>query len=236
MNRLTLRSKAQLRHGTVLFFALLLALVLSGCMATRSEIKGSYSQPSEKNLGAEPVSLLFHFKHFSQQKGFDAIPKLTYSDIMRGNAFDSILRDSLQELTNVGRYETFTEEANDVNLPERRNKLKNLQSSHRYTLEIQIVEESSFQQQAFSGLISTLSLALIPMPYSWDYTMTANLNDQNGKLLHSYIRKATLDNWVEIFLMFAYPFHPLEGKREEIYSLMLHDLFREIESEKVLKP
>lgn len=229
------RSTISMKKGKDLLFVLLLTLFLCGCMATRSEIKGHYTLPAEKNIGAEPVSALFLFKHFSQQKGFDAIPKLNYSDIMKANAFDNILRDSLNELSNVNKYETFTEAANDVNLPERREKLKSLRTSHDFTVEIHLLEESSFKQQAFSGLINLVSLTLIPMPYTWDYTMTAHLYDQKGKLLKSYERKATLDNWVEALLIFAYPFYPIEGKREEIYSGFLHDLFKQIESEKVLK-
>jgi hypothetical protein len=73
------------------------------------------------------------------------------------------------------------------------------------------------------------------MPYSWDYTITANLVDKKGNNLRTYQRKATLDNWVEALLVFAYPFYPLEGKREEIYSASLHDIFRQVETEKVLK-
>jgi hypothetical protein len=73
------------------------------------------------------------------------------------------------------------------------------------------------------------------MPYSWDYTITANLYDKDGKLISSYQRKATLSNWVQVVLMFFYPFHPLEGKREMIYTESLHDIFRQIETEKVLK-
>jgi hypothetical protein len=73
------------------------------------------------------------------------------------------------------------------------------------------------------------------MPYSWDYTITATLSDQRGKLVSTYQRKATLNNWVQALLIFAYPFYPLEGKREEIYAESLHDIFRQIETEKVLK-
>jgi predicted alpha/beta-hydrolase family hydrolase len=59
--------------------------------------------------------------------------------------------------------------------------------------------------------------------------------DKKGSLVRRYQRKATLDNWVEALLIFAYPFYPVEGKREEIYSDSLHDIFRQIEAEKVLK-
>ena len=48
-------------------------------------------------------------------------------------------------------------------------------------------------------------------------------------------RQGTLTSWVELFLVFAYPFYPFEGKREEIYSESLHDLFGQLETEKVLK-
>jgi hypothetical protein len=83
--------------------------------------------------------------------------------------------------------------------------------------------------------VSLLSLTVIPAPYSWDYTVTADLRDRGGRLVGSYVRKATLTNWVETLLIFAYPFHPLEGKREQIYSESLRDIFRQVEAEKVLK-
>ena len=86
-----------------------------------------------------------------------------------------------------------------------------------------------------SGTISLISLTLIPMPYSWDYTITANLLDKKGVQVRSYVRKATLDNWVQALLIFAYPFHPLEGKREQIFADSLHDIFRQSEAEQVLK-
>jgi hypothetical protein len=149
--------------------------------------------------------------------------------------FDNLFRDALTEVSNVGQYSTFVEAPADVNNPKRRQELDGLRVSHDYTLDIVFFEESSFKQQCLSGTVSLLSLTIIPMPYSWDYTITATLSDQKGKLISTYQRKATLDNWVEALLIFAYPFHPLEGKREEIYAESLHDIFRQIETEKVLK-
>ena len=67
-----------------------------------------------------------------------------------------------------------------------------------------------------------------------DYTITANVYD-HGKMVRSYQRKSTLDNWVQTFLIFAYPFYPLENKREQIYAESMHDILRQIEAEKVLK-
>jgi hypothetical protein len=49
------------------------------------------------------------------------------------------------------------------------------------------------------------------MPYSWDYTINTKLYDNKGALLRSYSSKATLTNWMEAVLIFAYPFYPLEG-------------------------
>jgi hypothetical protein len=73
------------------------------------------------------------------------------------------------------------------------------------------------------------------MPYTWDYTITANLTGKDGKVIRTYQRKASLNQWMQALLMFAYPFYPIEGKREEIYSEALHDIFRQIETEKILK-
>lgn len=218
------------RPGKVAIMILLLEL-LSGCAASRSAVTGLYNGSVEKNLGAGKVSALFLFRHMGQYHGFDSIPKLKDQGV---KDFNNLFRDSLTEISNISPYTTFVELPNDINDPKRRQELAGFRGSHDFTVEITFLEEASFKQQALSGTISLLSLTVIPMPYSWDYTITANLLDQKGKLIRSYQRKATLNNWVEVFLIFAYPFHPVEGKRELIYAESLHDTFRQIEAEKVL--
>lgn len=208
------------------------ATFLTGCIATRSEVSGKFSQPGQKNAGAEKVSLFFHFKNLAQEHGFDSIPKLHAYGV---KDFDNLFRDALPEISNIELYNTFIESPQDVNNLKRRQDLANFKSSHDYTVQIEFLEESSFKQQCFSGTISLLSLTAIPMPYTWEYTITATVMDKNGGDVRSYQRKATLDNWVQVLLIFAYPFYPLEGKREEIYSESLHDIFRQIETEKILR-
>jgi len=212
--------------------ALLLAGLLAGCAASRTEVTGMYGRATQKNIGAEKVSVLFLFQHLEQQHGFDAIPKMKVSGVQD---LDQIFRDALTELSNVGQYQNFTDQPSDVNSPARREERETLRAAHDYTVVLRFFEESLFRQQFFSGTITLLSATLIPMPYSWDYTISADVYDKGGKLVGSYERKATLSNWVEVMLLFAYPFHPMPGKREEIYADSLHDIFRQIEAEKVLK-
>ena len=232
----------------LVLIALLMAGMLAGCAASRSEMTGKFNRPTEKNSGADKVSVFFLFKHLQQQHGFDNMPNLWDIGIKDSNNisldvlkytgvtdFNNIVRDALTEISNISQYDTFTELPQDINNPERRQESKTFKESNDYTLEIAFFEESSFKQQCFSCIISLLSLTVIPMPYSWDYTITGNLFDKDGKLINSYQRKANLSNWVEALLIFAYPFHPLEGKREKIYAESLHDIFRQIETEKVLK-
>lgn len=220
------------RRVAMLLAAVVSAGILAGCIATRSEIQGGFTGQAEKNRAAEKVSVLFHFKPIQQQHGFDSIPKLK-SFVVKD--FDDLFRDALTEISNISQYNTFIESPHDVNVLKRRQELENFKNSHDYTLEVTFFEESSFKQQCLSGTISLISLAVIPMPYTWDYTISANLLDKKGNSIRSYQRKATLDNWVEALLIFAYPFYPVEGKREEIYALSLHDIFRQIETEKILK-
>lgn len=217
---------------TLLLFLLFCYGNLTGCIATRSELQGRFTGTADRNANAEKVSVLFHFKHMEQQHGFDSIPKLKGTGV---KDFDNLFRDALPELSNISLYNTFMELPGDVNLLKRRQELEEHRNSHDYTLELIFFEESSFKQQCLSGTISLLSLTVIPMPYSWDYTITARLLDKKGSTIRTYERKATLDNWVEALLIFAYPFYPIEGKREEIYSASLHNIFRQIEAEKVLQ-
>jgi len=219
-------------QGMTLVTVLLIAGMFAGCAASRSPVTGKFDRPAEKNLGAEKVSVFFLFRHLEQQHGFDSIPKLKAQGV---KDFDNLFRDALGEISNVSPYVTFTESPADVNNPKRRQELDEFRQSNDYTLDIDFFEESSFAEQCLSGTVSLLSLTLVPMPYTWDYTITASLTDKTGKTARSYERKATLKNWTQAVLIFAYPFHPLEGKREEIYAESLHDIFRQIESERVLK-
>lgn len=212
--------------------ALLIAVLSSGCLATRSDVMGTYRGAAQPNLGAAPVSVLFVFRHQTQLHGYDTIPKLQFSGV---KDFDNLFRDALREFGNVSRYETFTELPNDVNEPARREKLAAARVAHDYVVEIEFLEESSFKQQALMGTIAVLSLTAIPVPFDWDYTISTVVSRKGGARVAQYQRKATLSNWVEAFLIFAYPFYPLEGKREEIFSQSLRDTFRQIEAEKVLK-
>lgn len=139
-----------------------LVWTLSGCAASRSALTGTYSGAAEKNIGAPKVSVFFLFRNLTQQHGMDSIPKLREHGI---KDFNNLFRDSLTEITNISQYTTFFESPNDINAPKRRQELDGYRSTHDFTVEYTILEESSFKQQMLSGTISLLSLTLIPMPY-----------------------------------------------------------------------
>lgn len=218
------------RFCTSVLFLLLAAL--PACVAARTPIVGRFDRPYEPHLNAPPVSVLFVFRHETQWHGFDAIPKLQTVAV---KDFQNLFGDALREISNIGRYDTFTVLPNDVNDPQRRDALAAAKAAMDYVVEIDLAEESSFRQQCFSGTVSLLTLAIIPMPYDFDYTVRARVFDKGGRKVAALQRKGTLTSWVELFLVFAYPFYPFEGKREEIYSESLHDLFGQLETEKVLK-
>jgi hypothetical protein len=225
-------TKARFSASARLAGVLTLASLLAACAAERSPLQGAFDRPRETNANAPKVSVLFLFRHLSQQHGWDAIPKLQFTGV---KDFDNLFRDALGEISNISSYETFTEMPDDVNSPKRREALAASRAAADYVIEIDFFEESSFKQQCLSGTISLLSLTLVPMPYDWDYTITTRIDDKGTRRVASYQRKATLTNWIETVLVFAYPFYPLDGKREEIFSQSLHDTFRQIDAEKVLK-
>lgn len=220
------------RSAPTLAAILLAAALLGGCAASRSPIEGAYTGPAAYNANAPKVSVLFLFRHVAQLHGFDAIPKLQVAPV---KDFSILFADAQRELSNVSHFETFTELPEDVNEPKRRAELAQKRAAMDYTIEVDFFEESSFAQQCLSGTFTTLSMTVIPMPYYWDYTITAQVTARDGRRIASLQRKATLTAWIEAVLIFAYPFYPLEGRREEIYAGSLHDIFKQIESEKVLK-
>jgi hypothetical protein len=216
-----------------MLLVLLTATLAGGCASFRSELGNRYMGEVQRNESKQ-VSVCFVFSHVRQMVGLDAIPKLE-DKYQRLKGFDDIFLDAQRELSNLGKYATFTEESSDVNDPERRAKKDSLISVHDYTLKIRIETRKSFSNYFLGALGSTVTATLAPIPYFQRYAVTADLYDHERKLVRSYSRKATLTKWVEALLLVAHPFYPEERMREEIYMDFLHDIFKQIESEGVLK-
>ena len=162
------------------------------------------------------------------------IPKLDKKHQIIGG-FDDFFQDALNEFSNVKNYSTFTEYASDVNEPERRAEKDRLMLTHDYVVKIKIMREKSFSKHFLGSIVSSLSFTLFPIPYTNSYSVDLNILNSKGHLIKNYSRKTTLTKWVQTFLIFIYPFHPEKRKKEEIYVEFLHDIFRQIETEKVLK-
>jgi len=205
----------------------------TGCATFRSELGNRYEGEGKRN-DAKRVSVTFVFSHVHQMIGLDAIPKLDGRH-QRLQGFDDIFLDAQRELTNLGKYATYTEESFDVNDPDRRAKRDSLIAAHDYTLKMRIESKKKFSNYFLGTIGSVVTATLAPIPYYQTYAITADLYNHDNKLVGSYERSATLTKWVEALLIVAYPFHPEERKREEIYMDFLHDIFRQIECEGVLK-
>ncbi|MCX6638939.1 MAG: hypothetical protein NTW14_00440 [bacterium] len=220
------------RYNLILMLGLVL---LTGCATFRSDLNGAYQGEVKRNLGSPQVSALFIFTHVHQTLGYDAIPKVVGKKSMI-QSFDDVFHDALGEFSNLRKYDTFTEEAGDVNHPERRSLRDSLTTQNDYTVKIRIIEERHFAPTFFAGFGSVISATVLPMPYRQTYRMETEVYSRGGSLVGSYHRQAYLSKWVELLLVFAYPFCPEDRKREEVFMLMLHDTFKQIESENVLKP
>ncbi len=222
------------RKAVIIVFTLTISFILTGCATFKSEIQGTFESPSEKNYNAEGVSVFFIFSHYRQIQGYDAIPKLE-NQHQRINGFDDFFQDALNELSNIKRYATFTEYASDVNEPGRRATKDSLKTAHNYVMEIKFMREKSFAKHFLGTCASTVGLTLVPIPYRYSYSINLDICDAQGHLIKSYSRNACLTKWVQTFLIFMYPFHPEKRKREELYVEFLHDIFKQIETEKILK-
>ncbi|OQX95651.1 hypothetical protein B6I21_04330 [candidate division KSB1 bacterium 4572_119] len=212
---------------------LFLILTLTSCASFKSSIKGKFITPSIKNYGAERVSVFFIFSHQRQTKGFDAIPKLD-NKYQRISGFDDFFQDALNEFSNIKNYSTFTEYASDVNEPKRRALKDSLWQTHDYIIKMKFKREKSFSKYFLGVIASTATVTLLPIPYTNSYSVDVEVFNSAGQLLGNYSRKSSIVKWVQSLLIFMYPFHPEKRKREEIYVEFLHDIFKQIETEKIL--
>ena len=209
-------------------------LIVLNCATFKSEMKGKLEIPAQKNLEATGVNVGFIFSHYRQTMGYDAIPKLE-NQHQRIRGFDDFFGDALQELTNIQSYATFTDEASDINDPVRRAQKDSLIASHDFIIKMKFVKEKSFASHFLGTLVSSVSATLIPVPYTYSYKINCDVYNRDGhQLLQTYNRQVKLTKWVQSAMIFLYPFYPEKRKQEEIYVECMHDMFKEIETGKVL--
>ena len=222
-----------IRNFSVVLCSLIICIFIANCATFKSDMTGQYDAAADKNYGAGGVKVLFIFSHYRQTKGYDAIPKLDnkYQII---NGFDDFLQDALHEFSNIADYATFTEYASDVNEPERRALKDSLMSAHDYIIKIKFMRQKSFSKYFLGEIASSVTLTLVPIPYRHSYSVDVEIFNSQRQLIKAYSRKSALTKWVQSVLVFAYPFYPEKRKREELYVEFLHDIFRQIEAERVL--
>jgi hypothetical protein len=228
-----LRNRRRIALGFCLLAIIAVLLLTARCATFTSDMKGSPGTAPAANLGADRVRVLFQFRHVHRTLGLDAIPKLEEPhERLRG--FDDFFGDALRELTNVGSYATFTESSADVNDPARRALRDSLAARSDFTVRLSFMRTRSFSRLFLGSLVSTAGLTVIPVPYGNAYSVTAEVTDRDGRLVLRCERNASLTKWVQGFLIFAYPFHAEQRKKEELYVRFMHDVFRQIETEKAL--
>jgi len=215
-------------------YTILIGILLftEGCATFKSPISGKFESETEKNLNAEKVNVFFIFSHYEQTIGIDAIPKLKK---VRWN-FNDIFNDALNEISNIEKYNSFTKEAKDVNNIKKREDLIRAKKDNDYFIEINFKKEKSFIKFFFSTVISSVSATTIPMRYKYKYLTEVKVYNYKQEVINVYTRKAELNKWVQSFMVFLYPFHHEKRKKEELYSECLHDIFKQIETEKILDP
>ena len=218
----------------VLISILGLCMMVSNCATFKTDIEGASGLSPDKTLGEAPVDVLFVSRHLVQTRGLDAVPKLQNRyRILDG--YDDILLDATNEFSNLNRFAAFTEFASDMSDPERLALKDSLMANYELRIAMQFRKEKSFSKYFLGSIGSVLSLTLVPIPYTQEYYLDVEVFDDQGRLIKTYSRSANTKKWVEVLLLPIYPFHTEIRKTEEIYVEFLHDVFREIDADKILR-
>ena len=211
---------------------LLVLATMASCATFKSDMVGKYDKPAEKNYNADGVEVLFIFSHYKQTRGYDAVPKL---DRWPVNGFEEIFVDAMGEISNISYYSAFTDRASDVNQSKRRRMKDSLMNCHDYIVKVKFLREKSFAKHFFATIGSVVSATVLPMPYKYEYTLNVDVLDTDRKLVKTYQRKMDLTKWWQTFMLFLYPFKHEEIQKGTLYVEVLHDVFKQIETEKILE-
>ncbi len=205
---------------------------LTGCATFKSDLQGRYELTPQKNFQAKSVDVCFIFSHYRMVQGMDVIPKLE-NQHERIKGFDDLFLDAMQEFSNIKNYDTYTNYSSDVNDSKRRQLKDSLIVKNDFLVDIRIVRQKSFAKYFFAILGSSASATVLPMPYKNIFSIEINIYNNKHVLIKEYRRKASITKWVETFLIFLYPFYPEDRVIEELYVEFMHDIFKQIESEKI---
>lgn len=96
------------------------------------------------------------------------------------------------------------------------------------------MKKESFTRNFLGGFVSLATLSLVPVSYPKEYYVTAKVYDASYTLLKEYNRSGFVKDWVQLVMLYYYPSHTPEKATEELYSTILHDIFRKIEHDKLL--
>jgi hypothetical protein len=216
------------RFSSIIVFGLL----CSGCASFRSDVSGLYSG-SKTSTHATKVKVFFDLYHCEQTIGMDAIPKLLNYPGIRD--WDDIFAESAKRLTNIASYQTFTNAASDVDYPNRRALRDSLLAAADYAVKIEVLRTKSFARHYLGGAVSFLTLTLVPMSFTWDYTVTVTITDRQHIVVAEYKRSGSVSTWYQLLLLPWYAFQPEHKQNEDLYLEMLSNVFQQIDSENILK-
>ncbi len=207
-----------------------LLIITTSCASFKSPINGIYKHKLIKNDNAEKVKVLFILSHYEQTIGIDAIPKLTRPQ----KNFNDIFYDALNEISNIKKYNSLTMETKDVNDVKKSEELARTKKENDFFIEINFTKEKSFIKFFFGAIVSSITATIVPIRYKYKYLVEVKVHNHKQELIKTYTRDAELNKWVQTFMVFLYPFHHEKRKREELIVEYLHDIFKQIESEKIL--
>jgi len=216
-----------------LLFLFFIVTVINGCATFGVQVDGKFDKAPVKNSEAKKVKVLFVFDHTKQLDGLDAIPKLVSPGIALKD-FNDIFLDALKEFSNLEGYHIISETSQDIEWSDKQKRKENLKKESDYVIETTILKKESFARNFLGGMVSLVSLSLIPVTYPKDYYFTVKVYNAKGLLLKEYKRTGYIKDWVQLVMLFYYPYHSPEKAVEDLYSTILHDIFREIENDKLL--
>jgi len=85
-------------------------------------------------------------------------------------------------------------------------------STHDYTIKMRFKKETSFVKNFLGNLLSTVTLTLVPAPYTQSHSLETKVFNYNGEIVAQYNHRASVTKWVEALLIVIYPFHTEEAK------------------------
>ena len=206
--------KLNLKTAAKILVVFLILQFLIGCLASPGRLIPTVDKLPDKSVFVNKPNVFLDINFHTFLKGLHKAP---VENITAKDQFVNLVKNVTKESNLFESYTIDKFESKDVD----------------YTIQIDMLNYGSYTKSLLAGIVSGLTLTVIPVSAKDNYKLTAKLLDAEGNGLKTYVYDNYMKTWIQMFL---FPFvGTLKKVPNNIMDNMIKNLYNDILNDNLLK-